>query len=642
MDSNSTASDMVVNPFRQEDDHESMNHPNNHQQHHPITERTMVVASSSSRNDHLSNANVHYEDLYSQLTLQENEKALYLFFYELYLYFGSYSQVLIRLNSSSASPSSQAMMMVIDQGNIPPSSNSSSGHENHNNSEHEPRSTNSSSSQSRNIILYNWIRKIRNFVKGPDRGFISYYCYILLFIQWCSLFMDSHLPWHRSNKKFFMMLSVLANFKISLLWEDETNFWWTLFIPFLFSCLITLLLVTLTIICFHFNWKTFKNLRNTRNIDQYSNIEDHPQVQLLKERRKKPRVIAFWLLFHLIELIPGLFIPVSLGFLHAIRSLNFFIMIPSLILIWPFHILAITFMFTIYEWRFDTGSIAAKSNTRLDLFLFILLTVSCWMHSMFQSPITLVIVMFSDFFMLLIILAVNILFVSWYKTAMNITITTLIFSGLIILSITSMLAVLKAFIPSTDSSSGFFSELTIAASIFLCVILGYFFTKLRLTFNELVVNEQTRTELFLNSYRNTIVIPRRDFEVEMATRTISFISHFVEPKTIGQPPASSYEEIRDRLREIQEIERVDELFQQAMDYQFDLSYVSPFIYLSYAQFKKHAREDPRYLDGVLSVQRYCSWKWLDVRFMFYVRTRFWFECELVKKLQRRIDRAIQI
>ncbi|KAG2392635.1 hypothetical protein C9374_011360 [Naegleria lovaniensis] len=590
---------------------------------HPVrdghrTERVIPNIVASSRI--LSDSDVQYEALYSQLTLNQHEKALYLFFYELYLYFGSYSQVVLKSSS------------LVEEEPVYSTNRSTTNTNNHNDTEHVSSNPNTGSSESND-----WKRKIRNFLStclGPHRGFISYYCYILLFIQWSSLFMDSHLPWHRSNKKFFMILSVLANFKISYLWEDETNFWWTLLVPFLFSCLVTLSLVTLSFICFHFNWKSFKNLRDARTVAHYSNIEEHPQVHLLKDRREKLRVAAFWLLFHLIELIPGLFIPVSLGFLHAIRSLNVFLMIPSLILILPFHILSIVYMFVIYEWRFDTGSISAKSNTRLDLFLFALLTVSCWMHSMFQSAITLVIVMFSDFFILLIILAVNILFVSWYKTAMNITITILIFSGLIILSITSMLSVLKAFIPSADTSSGFFSEITISASIFLCVILGYFFTRLRLTFNELVVNEQTRTELFLNSHRNTIVIPRRDFEVEMATRTISFISHFVESKTVGHPPASSYEEVRDRLREIQEIERVDELFQQAMDYQFDLAYVSPYIYLSYSQFKKHAREDPRYLDSVLSVQRHCSWRWLDVRFMFYVRTRFWFECELVKKLQR--------
>ncbi|EFC49010.1 predicted protein [Naegleria gruberi] len=505
-----------------------------------------IVSSASVLSDH----DVCYEKLYPQLSLKDREKGLYYFFYELYLYFGNDDDL-----EKMPTPST-----------------------------HSKRNVSSLKE-----------RLFGKIFKHSNKGMVSLVCHFILLAQWITLFTDFHLPWHRSNVKYFKYLSVIGNLKISYLWDDDSDFVGTLLVPFLFATFVTLTLLILTGFCFYKSWKSYQFLKGTREVDSYENIQDHPQMIIFKQRNERKRVVAFWLLFNLVELLPAMVIPVSLGFFNSIQSLNVFILIPSLLLVFPFMIVSYVYLIHCYEWRFDLGNMCAKSNSRLDMILYFSCFVSCFVHSMFTHPIMIVIAMFVDFFLVLIVLSVSILFVSWYKTAMNIVACIMIFSSLFILSITSMLAVLKAFIPSIEYNNGFYSELTIFALVFICIIIGYCFARVRVAFNEIIVSDQARAEYLLNSQRNALIIPKRDFEVEMSIRTIGWIANFFESKTINRPPATSEDEIRERLEETMEIDRVDEMFQHAMDLEHNLS---PFVNLSYSQFKKYAKNDQRYSDNI--------------------------------------------
>jgi len=429
---------------------------------------------TSRRQNPLSEKDVRYEELYPLLNLKEKEKAVYMFFYELYLYYEDETV------DDVASPSES--------------------------------------------VYAKWKRRLFTW---KNRGIVSSICYVLLFAQWLSVFLDYKLPWGESNAKIFRYFSVITNFQISLLWGDS-SFVLTVVLPFLFSSLFTLLLLSLTIVCFVIHWKYFKQLQSSLSIDQYENFEEHPQIMLFNVRKSNSkRRILFRILFNMIEILPALFIPISISFLNSIVSLNVFVMLPSLLFILPFTIISIIYLTTIYEWRFETGNMAAKSHSRLDLAIFISCTISVWAHVFFQDTILLSTVMMLDFTLFLVILSCNIFFVPWFKTAMNIIFSILVFSCLFVLTMTSMLAVMKLLIPGMDYNNSDYAELTVYGCIFFSMIAGYLFTKFRLTFNEMVVNEETRTRYLLHSQRNAIIIPRLAFEVEMSIRTIQFVSNFV-------------------------------------------------------------------------------------------------------------------
>jgi hypothetical protein len=115
--------------------------------------------------------------------------------------------------------------------------------------------------------------------------------------------------------------------------------------------------------------------------------------------------------------------------------------------------------------------------------------------------------------------------------------------------------------------------------------IGATITVLRLHVIRILVTDP-RLLLFMHTLNpNDVVVPRGEFEVEMANRTVDWVSGFHRSLTLNSDHRGQTEdEIRQQMHEMQCIDRVDEMYKNAIDH---IHCRSIYVYLSYATFLIH-------------------------------------------------------
>ncbi|KAL9642687.1 hypothetical protein ABK040_009766 [Willaertia magna] len=470
----------------------------------------------------------------------------------------------------------------------------------------------------------NNIFKFFNFVFFKTKGIFSLFFLIIFYVQFYSIYLNDKLPWSLQSIIYFKYLSKFRTLQIF------SNEMLNLYIPFLFACFFTIFFTVITIICLFVHYKCNYKIAKIRNDNIFN---ENKFINYLKNRHqlKNIKFYLFFILFQFIKILPILFIPIITIFMSSIKSMNIILIFTGFLLFIPFITLSLFFLTFIYEWRFDTNNLMAKSHTRLDFLLFYIISLIVCFHTLFEDY-SLIIFFFDfvDFILILIIIACFIFFMSFYKNATNIVNNSFLLGSVFVIMISTLMTVFKTFVPSMKHASQSIPELSIIACLFLSMIGGNWILKFRITLLEILVSEESRILYFLYHHRNDVIVPKGEFEVEMSIRTIGWVSNFIESKVVGRPQVASQDELRLRLSEMMQIDRVDEMFKNSID---NCHMSSPFVILSYAQFLRYCKEDKiRADDFIHMIYRYANWKWFDVRYMFYLKTRCWFEEDLLESI----------
>ncbi len=173
----------------------------------------------------------------------------------------------------------------------------------------------------------------------------------------------------------------------------------------------------------------------------------------------------------------------------------------------------------------------------------------------------------------------------------------------------------------------FYSEfpgLALLGCVSLSLAIGAIVTILRLQVIRILVTDP-RPLMFMHQLNpNDVVVPRGEFEVEMANRTIDWISGFHASLTLtADHRGQTEEEIRQQMHEMQCIDRVDEMYKNAIDH---IHCTSIYVFLSYVTFLIHvAKNRGRATHLMETIEQHFGLIWFDFRASYYLRRRFWVE-----------------
>lgn len=304
------------------------------------------------------------------------------------------------------------------------------------------------------------------------------------------------------------------------------------------------------------------------------------------------------------------------------NALNVIIALISLFLILPFILLSTFIATTCHEWRMDLGNVSAKPHYRYDLMNYVLLSFLIIITNQFESlP---VIPIFMDFICILFLIVLHVYYMVYYKTMINILISSCLFSLLFASMISLLVATFMVFFNLFYYFYTEFPGSALMGCAFLSLGIGAIVTIARLYVIRMLVTDP-RSLFFMHTlHPNDVVVPRGEFEVEMANRTIGWICGFHQSLTLtADHRGQSEAEIRQQMYEMQCIDRVDEMYKNAIDHVHNTSI---YVYLSYATFLIHvARNRGRAVHLLEMIENHFGPMWLDFRGHYYIRRKYWLE-----------------
>ncbi|KAL0485184.1 tmcB, partial [Acrasis kona] len=467
-------------------------------------------------------------------------------------------------------------------------------------------------------------------------GFINLISLFFFYLQILSLILLPSMMWTKSARRIYSVISVFRNlhlqplinslaipyttqpnslsdnFETLQVFSDNASLchFLNFYLPFLASCAITLTSTFLIYITYRF-----------------------------KTRRRG----FFMYIYHLhSQILPALFIPTISGFLntttcynagiHSFETLpescfsfpNVFLPLISFIMLAPFLVSFAIITNTCFEWRMDVGNVCARPHSRFDASVYVVAGLMTAVTTYFEFvPI---VSQFFNFASLLLIIVLHVYFMTFYKTLTNALTSIMLFVCLFASMVSIMIATFMLFFESANYFDSEFPNSVVLSCSLLSLGLGYGITALRLYVINVLVTDPRPLMFFQRLNPNDVVVPRGEFEVEMADRTVDWVAGFHASLTT-QDDAPSREQgeqhVRIQLHEMRSIDRVDEMYKNAIDH---IHSTSVFVFLSYATFLIHvARQRGRALHLLETIEHHYSILWMDFRMHFYVRRKYWLE-----------------
>jgi len=561
-------------------------------------------------------------------------------------------------------------------------------------------------------------------------GFLQFISLITLYLQFLSLVLLPSLLWSKTTKRAFSVFSVIRTWHLEPLLNGfhsffgtksqliENDFNWSspkiqkygnvlnFYFPVISALVVcwTLIGTVVSLFVIHWykwrltkKWKTERRSSNDVNRTNNNEGDDREQEDQSYDFENDPRIGRRWrwiakyrlvclYVFHIfIQIMPAIFIPIVTAQLSTANCFNHYIIaiddlesdttsvcrstwvlkVLNIVSFFVFTPLFMLISFYFYEWRPEQPNVCGKAHSRYDSLVYLGVFTCVFATAFMESWI--IIVSLYEFLIVMLIVMLHIFTMVYYKKLVNLMLTvftfTLMFASVIAILMGTFMSLTQTFHYSQDNYPG----LIMFVCCFLSIISGAILTFLRYHVIGVLVNDPVALAFWNNLLQqrhmtaNEIIVPRSSLEVELAIRSMSKASN-----VFYTPPRTE----RERLDRWLEVDRVEEMFRNAMD---SIHHSSPFVYLSFATFKIHLdppqREqslfsldeeasadasplitDPelnagnwttaKYMLSALSnriqrqspFQKFLSW-FIDLRLAYYVRWRYWEDNKLEESLQ---------
>lgn len=316
---------------------------------------------------------------------------------------------------------------------------------------------------------------------------------------------------------------------------------------------------------------------------------------------------------------------------------NFPFALISLFIFVPYVIASIIGTFGLIDWRPDTGNVCGKPHFRFDMVFMIVITIIL-VFTHFLEMVN-ILILFIDFICILILLGFHIYFMQWYKLVINQFVASSLFLNMFACLIGLLVSTFHLIFLHFEYSFTDFPGTILFVMIPISIICGMKMTIIRLNVIKLSLSPLSAPrplQLLYNIEPSDIIIPRGEFEIEMATRSLNIVKHVFGKNDVGKLPqlkrgrihsiTNDYVTIDQMLDEDafhhEQEEKVRDMFQNALDMASHSR--SDYIHIAYGTYLAHIMNDLRTAVQLSeNAQTTRGILFLDVRMMYYIRQRYW-------------------